>query len=602
MSIPDGRIALSPMAAHFARFIESLEPGAGKEVGLAAALVSAEVERSNVCAFIPAFAGTPVAEVLPFGGEDRFPQLEEWLAALNAANVVGGPGEFAPLILDDSGRLYLHRYYCYERAVADMLIDRAKRALPTEGKVSRLLSRYFPPVEEEPDFQRVAALSAATRSLAVISGGPGTGKTTTVVKIIALLQELSGDKPLAVALCAPTGKAAARLKEAVESARGALPVSDEVISRVPSEVHTIHRLLGAGSRGFRYKEGNPLPYDLIVVDESSMVDLPLMAALSAALSEETRLILLGDRDQLSSVEAGAVLGEISGGGLAEKFSGAFSELAGEAGMDIQGEKIFSPLADSVVILKKSYRFNAGGGIGLLADAVRRGDAGKALQTLKSGDPELSFGASEGLEFQWELARIAVAQGGEYLRLAAEGAPPEVVLESFGRLGILSSVRRGPLGVEGLNAAVEEALGAHGLINHEEEWYHGRPVMVTANDYDLSLFNGDIGVTLKDPSTGRLRVWFPATGGAARAFSPFTLPAHETVFAMTVHKSQGSEFETVLLALPAASEGRGITRELLYTALTRARNRLIVRASEESVRRGVLSPTERNSGLGDMLWS
>lgn len=601
MSKVEKLISISPMAAHFARFIQSLEPGAGREVALAAALVSAEVERSNVCAFLPAFGGTLVSEALPFGEEECFPQFEEWLSALNASNVVGGVGDYAPLILDSAGRLYLHRYYNYERSVADMLISRTTKKLHSEKALTGLLNRYFPSKDDDPDYQRLAALCAATSPLAVISGGPGTGKTTTVVKIIALLQELAGDNPLAIALCAPTGKAATRLKEAVDSARDSIAAEAEVISRVPSEVYTIHRLLGAGSRGFRYGKGNPLPYDLVVVDESSMVDLPLMAALSDALSDECSLILLGDRDQLSSVEAGAVLGDISGGRLAEQFSKDFSEKAAAAGIAIAGEENSSLLSDAVVILNKSYRFNQDGGIGLLSGAVKRGDAVEALRILKSGDPELSFGPSEGVEFIEELRRITVKEGGEYLRLAANGASPVMVLKSFGELGILSSVRRGPLGVEGLNMEAEKALYEAGLIKPEGEWYHGRPVMVTANDYDLSLFNGDIGITLKDNASDKLRVWFPGAGDVARHFSPYALPAHETVYAMTVHKSQGSEFNTVFLALPGSIEGRGVTRELLYTALTRSRSRMIVRGSEDLVRRAVLSPTERISGLGEMLW-
>ncbi|TAL18780.1 exodeoxyribonuclease V subunit alpha [bacterium] len=597
-SFQESEGAFSPLARRFADLLLRLSPGASREAGLAAMLVSREVDRGNVCVELKKYAST----VLENG--ESAPPFGEWTRILLESGVAGEPGEWKPLILDAKGRLYLRRYHEYETSLA-RFVGEGSCFNPSGADTALLkasLGRLFPASGENPDLQRVAALVCATRRFSVISGGPGTGKTHTVVKALALILELNG-RPLKIAVCAPTGKAAGRLGEAIRATVGGIDCPEWVKNAIPREVFTLHRLLGFGNLAGSFAHGpeNTLAHDLVVVDEASMVDLPLMAHLAGALKGSAKLMLVGDRDQLASVEAGAVLGDICGAGGAEgftpRFAGFIREVSGD-GVETTGEGGNS-LSDAITILRKSYRFKVDSGIGECAGAVNRGDGEGALALLSSGSREDAV--FEELPpvagFHRKLSALALLKFEKFLRSKTPGE----ALAEFSSWRVLCALRKGPYGVEDINSLIERALSSRGLIDSQKRWYAGRPVLITRNDYNAGLFNGDVGVTMSDPEAGgELRVFFQSPGGGLRGLHPARLGEHETVFAMTVHKSQGSEFEEILLVLPPG-ERAGITRELLYTAMTRAKRKVEVWGEGDSFVSGVKKRVERSSGLRDALW-
>jgi exodeoxyribonuclease V alpha subunit len=528
---------------------------------------------------------------------------------LRKNSIVGVPGDCAPLIFDSENRLYLYRYWAYERNLADALLAlvSAQAKAPDIARVKDGISRLFPAATgNEPDWQKIAAAAALWSRFCVISGGPGTGKTTTVVKILALLLEQAGSERLRVALAAPTGKAAARLRGSIRSAKGRLREATEFCELIPDDVSTLHRLLGVipGSSRFRHDAENPLPYDIVVVDEASMVALPLMAKLVQALSRTSRLLLLGDRDQLASVEPGAVLGDISSTGSIPQFSPAFrSYLADVTGCSLEENVTKTaqpPLADSLVVLKKNYRFDSGSAIGMLSRAINEGNQLAVLETLRDKTQDTvclrDLPASGTLPSALEKAVLAGFR--EYLLHQDSAA---AALDAFDQFRVLCAVRGGNYGVSALNRAVENLLAEQRLIYPGTVWYSGRPVMIGVNDYALRLFNGDVGIALRDPEQqGALAVYFPAEDGGVRKISPLRLPQHETVFAMTVHKSQGSEFDRVLLVIPP-TDSLLLTREILYTGITRARKSVEIWCGEELLATAVTRRIERRSGLRHALW-
>jgi exodeoxyribonuclease V alpha subunit len=596
--------ALRPLDLHFGRWMGELAGGASDEVLLGACLASAGVGAGDVCVDLARYAG---GVALPEGGV-RAPGLAEWRAALRASPVVGRPGDPTPLVLDDRDRLYLARYWWLEQRLAAAVRARATGGAPgvDRGRLREGLARLFPSSPGETDWQAVAAALAVLRRLTVISGGPGTGKTRTVTAVLALLAGQGLPARPRIALAAPTGKAAARLAQSVREVASALPLTEAERGALPREASTLHRLLGAvpGRVGFRHDAGNPLHLDALVVDEASMVDLPLMARLVDALPGEARLVLLGDRDQLASVEAGAVLGDLCGLAL----PGAYSRDARQA----LGEVLATPppdssgggsgagpdLGDSVVLLRRSYRFRAEGGIGSLAARVNAGDADGVLEVLRSGGGgELVFETPGEGERAARLEAVAVP---EY-RAVLEAPGPEEALARLGQFRVLCAVRDGPWGVGAMNTLVERALVRAGFLEVGERDYPGRPVLVTRNDYGLELFNGDVGVLWPDVAAGgRLRAWFERPGGGLRPVLPARLPPHETAFAMTVHKSQGSELDRVLLVLPDRPSPV-LTRELVYTAITRARRHVTVWAVEGVLAGAARERVRRTSGLRDALW-
>jgi len=596
---------LSEIDRRFAAFICREAESDSPVLRHVASLVSAMVASASICLNLADISGR---DICIDGEEIAFPLLDELREDLLKTTVVGLPGDFRPLILDESSRLYLYRYWKYERDLARIVLEKA--AVPAaqldEGLLASGLKRLFPDAAGEIDWQQAAALAALRKKFCIISGGPGTGKTSTVVKILALLLEQAVDQPVRIALAAPTGKAAARLMESINRMKAGLACDEAIKALIPHEVSTIHRLLGSvhGSVRFRYSEQNPLPFDVVIVDEASMIALPLMAKLALALKQGCRLIMLGDRDQLASVEAGAVLGDMCGAGRTEMFSPEFNTLfTSLTSNGIPADSIretAQPLSDSLVVLKKNYRFREDSGIGTLATLINNGRGTDALALIASRSyADVSWRDApppDGLKKA--LAGIVNEGYGSYL--AAESA--EEALKRFDAFRVLCAMRQGPYGVVAINALVEEILAAKGLIDPRNRWYRGRPLIVTANDYNLKLFNGDIGIVFPDPDAdGKACVHFPTPDGGIRKVSPLRLPSHETVYAMTIHKSQGSEFEQVVMLLPVP-DAEVMTRELIYTGITRARNRAEIWGREDLFATAAARRIDRKSGLKDALWA
>ncbi|RKU02103.1 exodeoxyribonuclease V subunit alpha [Burkholderia sp. Nafp2/4-1b] len=722
------------LAEGFARRIGDLSRRAGAPAAAARWAARAAFATSR------ATAGGHVCVALGALAQRYEESVDAVRAALAASGVVAfgtlARGDERPLIVDRHDHLYLSRYFDYERRLADALVTQAGVAAPGDAlapdRLRDSLTRYFGPATGDVDWQRVAAIVALTGRVTIVSGGPGTGKTTTVVGVLACL--LDAHPGLRIALAAPTGKAAQRMQEALHARAGDLP--PDLAARLPDTSYTLHRLLGGGgAAGFRHHRDNPLPYDLIVVDEASMIDVALAAHLLDALAPGARLVLLGDKDQLAAVEAGAVFAELSARptftaaactriaqalGIDEAaFVAALPVPDGEApdaiaapasppasaplpataarkpaarrNVDTRQASLFdgepqdepvspadveppaasvqsaapvsadtdrisagagpawiepdelawldavelapfdsadaaepalastattqadataaarpaptpAPLADCVVWLERNYRFGLDSPIGRLSLAIRRGDVQGALDALPSDDAAAaSFHDDAGDTLAASTVERLARRFGAYLdalRTAlSEPVPdPLPLFDALNRFRILCATRTGARGAEHVNALVAAhvrqaarvplAVGAH--------WFTGRPIMVTRNDYALGLFNGDIGIALPDAQRV-LRVWFRRADGTARAVSPAALPPHETAFALTVHKSQGSEFDEAALVLPA-SFGRVLTRELVYTAVTRARTRVQVIGPRRVLAQAVATRTQRDSGL------
>jgi len=650
---------LRALDAAFASFLAREVGDAPPLLILAAALASHQLGRGHACLDLahtlqdPGFAlslppegAADSAEPLPLPAEvlDGV-SLADWLQALQHLQLVSDGAGDTPLV-GVGTRLYLRRYWQYEQSVRADIDARlaAQPALP-EAALHGVLGLLFPPAAQgpRPDWQKLACALAARSAFAIVTGGPGTGKTTTVVRLLAVLQALAiaspAARPLRIRLAAPTGKAAARLNESIAGAvanlkLAGLPDDEAVRAAIPIEVTTLHRLLGSrpDTRHFRHHAGNPLPVDVLVVDEASMVDLEMMAAVLAALPPGARLVLLGDKDQLASVEAGAVLGELCRRAQDGHYTAdTVAWLASVTGEQVGAELIAPagrPIDQAVAMLRHSYRFGGDSGIGQLAGAVNAGSVDGVRRALAHGHADLTrlvlTDAGEGALWRLVIDGVPSATAGDegplgyrhYLEVLRDRRPPagsdqagldawaRQVIAAHGQFQLLCALRRGPWGVEGLNRRIAGWLHEAGLIGAAEGWYAGRPVLVTRNDYGLALMNGDIGITLALPSPdgdGPLRVAFPAGDGSGgiKWVQPSRLQAIETVYALTVHKSQGSEFTHTAMALPERLNPI-LTRELVYTGITRAKRwfSLIEAGSaavlEQAVQRRVL----RLSGLMD----
>jgi exodeoxyribonuclease V alpha subunit len=474
-----------------------------------------------------------------------------------------------PLVIEKK-RLYLQRYWHYEQCLANTIIAMLHQdaAPPLTTSIEPLLERYFPNQPESSliDWQRLAAELAIKQRFSIITGGPGTGKTTTVVKILALLQELNLTTPLAIALAAPTGKAALRLQQSIGINKIHLPCSEEIKKQIPEAVMTLHRLLGAKqhSSQFFHHADHPLVYDVVVIDEASMIDLALMSKLVTALKPKTKLILLGDKDQLASVEAGAVLANLTTG-----------------------------LPTYTQELKTTYRF--AGAIKTLADAVNAQQADQAWSVLAQANEHCRL-------FTGELITYIAKQHARYLSLIKQNKPFEEVYSAYGQFQVLCANRNGEHSVAFINQACEQKLLEQKQIDYAGSWYSGRPIMIMENHPALGLYNGDIGICMPDyVEKGRLMVFFSGADGTIKKYLPARMPRVETAFAMTIHKSQGSEFGEVLIVLPSTLNPI-LTKELLYTAITRAKQTVQILADHAIFSKTVQQKIERVTGLIDKLQS
>ena len=578
---------------HVARTLGELSRVTDQEVLLAAALAVRGPRLGHVRVDL-----TTVRETVAVDTDETldlaalpWPEPEGWLPRVAASPLVAdgedAPEADRPLRLSGPA-LYLDRYWREERQVA---ADLRVLAVPADGVDMSVLAdgiaRLF---EEEPaGRQALAAASAVLRRLAVVAGGPGTGKTTTVARIVALLAEqaqAAGTPPPLVALAAPTGKAAARLQEAVRHAALHLAATDAVRAQLATlEASTLHRLLGwrPGSHSrFRHDRTNRLPYDVVLVDETSMVSLSLMARLVEAVRPGARLVLVGDPGQLTSIEAGVVLGDVVG--PAPRAVGHPPPGAG--------------VADGIVLLDRGRRF--GPAVATVADAIRTGDGDAVVAGLRRGGSAVRWLETDAAEPAGEEAvaeiRDEAVSSIRAVLIAARAGDARAALEALGAFRLLCAHRRGPHGVSWWSDRIERWLEDE--VDTGGRWYAGRPLLVTQNDYGLRLYNGDTGVVVAIESGGVAAAF--DRGGEVLTVGPGRLDAVETVYAMTIHKSQGSQFGTAAVVLPPPSSPI-LTRELLYTAVTRAQRRLLVAGTEEAVRAAVARPAARASGLRARLW-
>lgn len=581
-------------------FLADRDPDASDEVLLAAALVSYKYRQGDVCLELQQES----LDTLIQNFEDiSMPASAELLQKLINSALVGSPGDYKPLILENDERLYFHKLWNYEEELAQNILAKA-------AKKEHELDNYFPKEmldqlfvgSKELNWQKVAAVSSLLNSLTVISGGPGTGKTTTVVRILALLYIQAKNKGdnLSVALAAPTGKAASRLKLSLSQIKSNFGLSKEILELMPDDAYTIHQLLGARrhTSKFKYDQDNPLPFDVIIVDEASMIDQALMSKLMNAMLEDTKLILLGDKDQLSSVEAGSVLGNICSVSNNQITKERAQLLAGVS-QQIPGEHITgkpAPLTDNIILLQENYRFKEGSGIAMFSEEIKNGDLENALSILQN--PSLSDISLQPISTITELNEMLVQFSEHYMNELANCESISDFFKVYASRGILAAHRKGPYGVEFLNTKIEQHIKRLNNISAYQEWYVGRPVMISNNDYRLGLFNGDIGICRKDDS-GEYRIYFEKEG-AHISLAPSRLRNYDIAYTLTIHKSQGSEFDSVILLLPD-SDSRLLSRELLYTGITRARNEVHIVGSEEVLKTAVTREIKRSSGLKHKIW-
>lgn len=617
---------------HAAQAISRIGQDRRDTVALAVALAVRALRAGSVCIDLRTVADAVYADTAADEAGEQldvselaWPDPEQWLADLQDSPLVAGEDEpdGRPLRLA-GGLLYLERYWRQEETVRTQLQQRAA-ATPPEVDRQRLragLARIFDSrglAAGEPDLQRRAAAVSVLRWVSVLAGGPGTGKTTTVAKLLALLHDQhqaddhagasgrgDGDhgpprRPMRVALAAPTGKAAARLEEAVREATRELPVEDR--DRIGDlRASTLHRLLGwtpEGKNRFRHNSFNRLPYEVVVVDEMSMVPLTLMARLLEALRPDARLILVGDPDQLASVEAGAVLADIVNAG-ARADDDLVTELS-----ELLPDPPERATSLGVVRLQHTWRF--GGAINELARAIRASDPDRVMQVLRSGDPALVFSepiadpvvAGDAAIDPATLAelRSQIVEPARVIKEAAESGDVRTALAALERHRLLCAHRSGPYGVSRWTREILRWLGdAIPGYAAAGEWYPGRPLLITNNDYETSLYNGDTGVVVQTPNGVRAAF---ARGGEPTLIAPVRLDSVQSVHAMTVHRAQGSQFRTVSFIVPPPDSPL-LTRELLYTAVTRAGEKVLVLGTEEAIRRATLRPANRASGLRHRL--
>lgn len=586
----------SPLSRQFVNCLRQFDPDMDEWVAGAAHLTIQAVIEGHVCVDLRHYAGRRSDEGM------SWPGLSAWIKSLEGSSVIGQPGDFRPLILQDL-RLYLARYWQYESNLAKSLLARAVQVCDEVdlGRLRADLDILFAHNTERPDWQKVAAATAVRRRLCVISGGPGTGKTSTVVRILAALQA-QAEAQLRIVLAAPTGKAAARMQEAIRAQKEHLPFPQTVLKSIPEAASTLHRLLGSqpDSIYFRHHRDHPLPVDVVVVDEASMIDLALMSKLIDALPSHARLILLGDKDQLAAVEAGAVFADVCAG---KQDSASFGNDPWQTETTEPGSGVAaqaSPLSSSIVLLKRSHRFGSDSGIGELARLTNQGKADAAIDLLQS---------QRFADIVWRCARVEAVKD-ELLEVMDEGyrayfraveadVPEREILAAFNRFRVLTAHREGVASAAMVNRSFDQRVRERLKVSANARWYSGRPIMITRNDYGLKLFNGDIGICLRQG--GELRVCFEETDGRIRSLAPGRLPEHEAVYAMTVHNSQGSEFEEVVFLLPDA-ESPALMRPLIYTAITRARKRMQIWGSHDSVVTAISKAPERIAGLVERLWA
>ena len=597
---------------HFAEFISRHTRSCNTV--LASALLSQAVQQGHICFSLSDLTEKERKSLVKSGIE--VPDTQKWIAELKAdTKVVGGAYDLSgagvrPLILD-ADDLFFQKYFSYEENIRKNiskltapLISNQEEETFIKNKLND--TRIFEESSGTLNWQRVAAFLAIKNRFSVISGGPGTGKTTTLAKILCILYEL--DPHLKIALAAPTGKAAARMGEAVKEIKKKLideiPEMEETVQKIPEDSgSTLHRLLGTRlySESFKHNRDNRLKHDLVIVDECSMISVPLMSKLLEALRDDARLILLGDKDQLASVEAGRCFGDICESSAVNAFSRNFvDDYKHITGIELP---VIHNAARSTVQLEKSHRFPENSIVGRISKLINTGNelsAQAALDLAKKGLPPEN---SEGnLSVTWHTTanqRSLINELTPIVKLfykpLIEAESPLKALEALETIRVLGCIKDGVFGVMNLNIQIEKILVREKMIQQDDVFYENRPIMILKNDYSLNLFNGNMGIFRKDVN-GNRRAWFPgAKKGELRSFAPSLLPEHETAYAITVHKAQGSEFDTVVLVLPV-SDSQVLTRELMYTGITRTKRSVIILGTESIFLQAISRQVARKSGL------
>jgi exodeoxyribonuclease V alpha subunit len=623
---------LSYIDLHLAQLCAEMEKDAKKQeaVFLAALAASRGAREKDVCFPLDGAVGGEYPEADDCAGLMDLPDADKWEKTLLSSLSVGSPGDYKPLILENR-RLYLQKYWYYETLCATKLAASAVM----NGDLSSAadaVNALFPEKDGAIDWQKCAAGNALLRRFSVVTGGPGTGKTTTAARILLLLASIhgAGDSPLRIALCAPTGKAAALLHgsirtaiERLESESADSPEIQKILRAgkvsVPAKSYTIHRLLGSlpDSPHFKHNASNPLPYDLIIADEMSMADISLAARLVDAVGPSARLIFLGDRDQLSSVEAGSVMGDICDNGDEPQYTKELASVMKKIGIAIpltMQNPRSGGMRGAVVYLAESRRFTSESGIGRAAHLVNTArNQDDAVELYRS----ITMGACGGVSWREYLSKASASDSARDSALmnilsdvtTIEGHfpydwygtafSPEESLEKMKNFQILCALKRGGFGSENINRLIPQILKQKGLLRPEGRIYHGLPVMVTQNDHAMRLYNGDVGIALSDGTS--IRVYFKdAEKGTIRSVSPYQLPSWDSAWALTVHKSQGSEYENVLLVLPW-NDSPVVTRELVYTAITRAKKSCHIAGRGTVFCESVSRRVQRRSGLRERLW-
>lgn len=604
---------ITSLDRQFALGLYAMEPHADDLFLLVCVLCSQYLSKQQTCLPLKQINRHALTQLDPLFSQQKL-TVEALHQKLNTYQTIGTADSHTPLVLNQE-RLYLRRYYQYEQELSTMINKLAQKETPLPQAIRPLLDQLFPPTQQKIDWQKVAAITTLMQPLSFITGGPGTGKTTTVAKILLLLQQQQPDA--LIQLVAPTGKAAARLSESIKQSKVRLrtmhPELQDIMEALPEETKTIHRLLGIRSQQARpvYDQHNPLHLDVLLVDEASMIDVSMMVKLFHALPDHARIILLGDPEQLASVEAGCVLADVCDPLKTsehqwimryslERIEQLSRLCQQDFTHDIQPST--ASLANCICVLTQSHRFKSNSGIGKLAQAVNLNQQ-DLLTSLWNNPryPDLAWFDPE-TELDAFIAQCC-QQFAPYLKMMHTS--PAQVLAAFQKFRLLSATHLGHLGVADLNYRIEKALTQAGLLRPHTEFYVGRPLLIQSNDYGLNLFNGDMGMILHMPNDKRPMAYFQSDQGEIVSYLPAQLPKHQTCFAMTIHKSQGSEFDTVATVIAPTLLSHHpdfLSRELIYTAITRAKNKHISLATLPSFCHSAQHPTVRASGLQQKLWS
>lgn len=602
---------------HFADYICQVQDSSSSEnLWLLAALVSYFANEGDSAFSIERVRGRTLKDIFDTKDTDNFEDnapFDEKMTTLEEAELlkndlaIGEPGELKPIIFDGV-LFYLNRFNQYEETVADFIKNHARNhddVTCMEKEINELFKNNYIENTDHINWQKIAAIMALRSGFSIISGGPGTGKTHTVGKILTLLIEKNPETR--IKMVAPTGKAADRLNESIKKFKNnekknakqeeREEINSDVLDKIPESAETIHKFIGINSYKLKYDKYSPAPIDVLVIDEASMVSLPLFAKTFEAISKECRVILLGDKDQLMAVENGNVLKDMTDSETLNSFSSDFVHCVAK----LTNNELKLPITatptlmeDAAIQLEHSYRFDEKSGIGHLSNAVNLADENttqEELLALFDKYPDIEILHESTKEDIKKYIRLFCKEHLKEYKKALDAGDVRGIMASLAKFRILCAVNDGPFGVNEINELIEQTLLKK---KSADSFYHGRPVLITTNDYKLGLMNGDIGIIIEDGDK-ELKAYFPGSDDTFREFNPASLGDHKTAFTISIHKSQGSEYENVFIILPP-EENKILTKELIYTAITRASGKCTVISSHKIFHKAAITKMRRQSGL------